>query len=261
VPPARPPSAATPAIRQSHRPLLPGPGGPSSPSWLATAGPAPPPTARCRAPDTAGRYGCRTAARRCDTPGSANRRSAGYTDGRRPAWASSCIRVPCRSPSRAGWRSPRAGGSSGRSRGVTALGLIAGFRPTHQQAGTARSELRRGSTVLPAGRARRARSRCGRRPTPLHPGETGSWGFRSRLPRLRVSSGRQAARFSSGSPGSFWAVRASAPPAKSLPGSIWPASTSGTDPLRQAITGSHRSTGRFVNGCHGDWRFRGQAGP
>jgi hypothetical protein len=45
--------------------------------WPATAGPAPPPGARCRAPGTAGRCGCRTAGRGCGRPGSANRRSAG----------------------------------------------------------------------------------------------------------------------------------------------------------------------------------------
>jgi hypothetical protein len=132
VPPAQLPPAAPPAIRQAHRPLPLGPGGSSSLPWLATAGPAPLPTARCRAPDTAGRRGCRTAARSCGKPGSANRRSAGCTDRGRRAWASRCRCGPCRSPSRAGWRSPRAGGSSGRSRGVTALGLVARLRPTHQ---------------------------------------------------------------------------------------------------------------------------------
>jgi hypothetical protein len=127
--------AATPAIRQSHRPLLLGPGGPSSPPWLATAGPAPPPTARCRAPDTAGRRGCRTAARSCGTPGSANRRSAGCTDERRRAWASSCNCGPCRSPSRAGWRSPRADAPSGRSRGATVPGLVTRLRRAHHAGG------------------------------------------------------------------------------------------------------------------------------
>jgi len=80
VTPAQLPPAATPASRQPHRPLLHGPGGPSSPPWLATAGPAPPPTARCRASDTQGQRGCRTAGRGCGRPGSANRRSAGCTD-------------------------------------------------------------------------------------------------------------------------------------------------------------------------------------
>ena len=42
---------------------------------------------------------------------------------------------PCRILSRAGWRSPQAGGSSGHSRGVTALGLVAGLRRTHQAGG------------------------------------------------------------------------------------------------------------------------------
>jgi hypothetical protein len=129
------PPAATPAIRQSHRLLLLGPSAPSSPPWLATAGPAPPPAARCRAPDTAGHRGCRTAARSCGRPGSASRRSAGCTDGHCRAWASRCNCGPCRSPNRARWRSPRAGGSSGRSRGVTALGLVARLQPAHQTGG------------------------------------------------------------------------------------------------------------------------------
>jgi hypothetical protein len=135
VTPTQLPPAATPASRQPHRPLLHGPGVPSSPPWLATAGPAPPPTARCRAPDTAGQRSCRTAARRCGRPGSANRRSAGCTDRSRRASANRYRYGPCRTPSRAGWRSPRAGGSSGRSRGVTALGLVARLRPTHQAGG------------------------------------------------------------------------------------------------------------------------------
>ena len=71
----------------------------------------------------------------CGTPDSANRRSAECTDGRRRAWASSCRCGPCRTPSRARWRSPRAGGSSGRSRGLTALGLVARLRPPHQAGG------------------------------------------------------------------------------------------------------------------------------
>src|SRR4029453_15546803 len=83
LPRPRPPAAhlipprPTPASRQSHRPLLPGPGGPSSPPWLATAGLAPPPTARCRAPDTARQRGCRTAARSCGRPDSAHSPCAG----------------------------------------------------------------------------------------------------------------------------------------------------------------------------------------
>jgi hypothetical protein len=126
VPPAQLPPAAPPAIRQAPRPLLLGPGGSSSPPLLATAGPVPPPTARSRAPDTADRRGCRTAVRSCGRPGSANRRSAGCTDRNRRAWASRYRCGPWRSPSRVGWRSPRAGGSSGRSRDVTALGLVPG---------------------------------------------------------------------------------------------------------------------------------------
>jgi hypothetical protein len=42
---------------------------PSSFPWSARAGPVPPPAARCRAPGTAGRRGCRTAGRGCGTPG------------------------------------------------------------------------------------------------------------------------------------------------------------------------------------------------
>jgi hypothetical protein len=87
LPPAQPHSAATPASRHSHRPHLLRPGGASSPPWPATAGPAPPLTARCHAPDTAGHRGCRTAARGCGRPGSANRRSAGCTERNRRAAA------------------------------------------------------------------------------------------------------------------------------------------------------------------------------
>jgi hypothetical protein len=122
--------AAAPTSRHPHGELLLGRSRPSSSPWRATAGPAPPPTARCRAPDTAGRRGCRTAAHRRGRPGSANRRSAGCTDERRPAWASSCNCDPCRSPNQARGRSPRADESSGRSPGVTALGLLARLRPT-----------------------------------------------------------------------------------------------------------------------------------
>ena len=149
VPPAQLPPAATPASRQAHRPLLLGPSGPSSPPWLATAGPAPPPTARCHAPDTAAHHGCRTTARSCGKPGSANRRSAGYTDRGCQAWASTCSVGPCRTPSRAGWRSPRAGGSSGHSRGVTALAWLPSSDQPTKRTGTAKSEPHRGSTVLP----------------------------------------------------------------------------------------------------------------
>jgi hypothetical protein len=135
VAPAQPLPAAAPASRHRHRRALLGQCRPSSPPWPAIAGPAPPPAAQCRAPDTAGRRGCRTAARSCGKPGSASRRSAGCTDRSRRASASRYKCGPCRTPSRAGWRSPRAGGSSGRSRGVTALGLVARLRPTHQADG------------------------------------------------------------------------------------------------------------------------------
>jgi hypothetical protein len=124
---------AEPASR--HRRALLGRCRPSSSPWPATAGPAPPPAARCRAPDTAGRRGCRTADRGRGRPGSASRRSEGCTDGRRRAWASTCSGGPCRTPSRAGWRSPPVGGSSGRSRGLTALGPVARLRPAHQAGG------------------------------------------------------------------------------------------------------------------------------
>jgi hypothetical protein len=134
VPPAPPPPAAPPAIGQPHRPLLLGPGGPSSPPWPATAAPAPPPTAQSPAPDTAGQHDCRTAARECGRPGSANRRSGGCTARGRRASASSYMGGPCPIPSRAGWRSPRAGGCSGRSPGVTAVGLVA-RGPTNSPSG------------------------------------------------------------------------------------------------------------------------------
>jgi hypothetical protein len=133
VAPAQPLPAAEPTSRHRQGRLLLGPYRPSSSPWPATAGSAPPPVARCRAPGTAGRRGCRTAVRRYGTPGNANRRSAGCTDGRRPAWASSCNCQPCRSPSQARGRSPRAGESSGRSRDVTALGLVRA--PTNPPAG------------------------------------------------------------------------------------------------------------------------------
>jgi hypothetical protein len=126
--------AVEPASRHRHRALL-GQCRLSSSPWPATAGPAPPPTARCRAPDTGGRRGCRTAGRERGTPGSASRRSAVCRDGGRRAWASTCSGGPCPTPSRARWRSPRAGVSSGRSRGVTVLGVVARLRPTHQGGG------------------------------------------------------------------------------------------------------------------------------
>jgi hypothetical protein len=150
VAPAQLLPAAAPTGRHRHGLLLLGPSRPSSSPWRATAGPAPPPTARCRAPDTAGRRGCRTAAHRHDTPGSANRRSAECTDERRRAWASSCNCAPCRSPSQGRGRSPRADESSGRSPGVTALGLFARLRPTHQPGGHGQGGAASRPTVLPA---------------------------------------------------------------------------------------------------------------
>jgi hypothetical protein len=135
VAPAQPRPAAAPANRHRHRRALLGHGRPSSSPWPATAGPAPPPAARCRAPNTGGRRGCRRAARGCGTPGSARRRSAECTDGHRRAWASKCSCGPCPTPSRARWRSPQAGASCGASRGLTALGLVARLRPTHQAGG------------------------------------------------------------------------------------------------------------------------------
>jgi hypothetical protein len=142
--------ATAPTRRHRQCPLLLGQCRPSSSPWPATAGPAPPPTARCRAPGTAGRRGCRTAAHECGRPGSANRRSVGCTDGRRRAWASSCNGGPCRSLSQARWRSPQADGSCGRSRDVTALGLLARLRPTHQPGGHGQSGAASRPTVLPA---------------------------------------------------------------------------------------------------------------
>ena len=149
---------AAPASRHGHRRALLGRCRPSSSPWPATTGEAPPPAARCRAPGTAGRRGCRTAGRGCGRPGSASRRSGGCTDGGRRAWASSCTCGPCRSPSRARWRAPRVGASSGASRGLTALGWLPGSDHPTKQAGTAKPEPHRGSTVLSAGRACRARS-------------------------------------------------------------------------------------------------------
>ena len=100
VAPAQLLPAAAPASRQRHGRLLVGRCRPASSPWLATGGPAPPPSARCRAPGTAARRGCRTAGRGCGTPGSEGRRSAGCTDGGRRASASRCSCGPCRAPSR-----------------------------------------------------------------------------------------------------------------------------------------------------------------
>src|SRR6266511_1440021 len=94
VAPAQPRPAAAPASRHHHGPLLAGRSGPSSSPCPATAGEAPPPAARCRAPGTAGRRGCRTVGRRGGTPGSANRRSGVCTDGRRPAAALAALVEP-----------------------------------------------------------------------------------------------------------------------------------------------------------------------
>ncbi len=151
VAPAQPRPVAAPASRHRHRRGLLGRCRPSSSPWPATAGPAPPPAARCRAPNTAGRRGCRTAGRGYGRPDSANRRSGGCTDGRRQAWASTCSGGPCRSPSRARWRSPRAGASSGASRGLTALGLVARLQPTHLAGGHGPAGAHRSLTVLPGG--------------------------------------------------------------------------------------------------------------
>ena len=156
VAPAQPRPAAAPASRHRYRRALLGHCRPSSSPWPATAGPAPPPAARCRAPDTVDRRSCRMAARGSDRPGSANHRSAECTDGGHRASASSCKCGPCRTPSRARWRSPPVGGSSGRSRGVTALGLVARPRPTHRagghgQAGAASRFHRTLPAVRPAG--------------------------------------------------------------------------------------------------------------
>ena len=135
VAPAQPRPAAAPASHHHHRRALLGQCRPSSSPWPATAGPAPPPAARCRAPDTADRRSCRTACRKYGTPGNARRRSAECTDRCRQASASKYSGGPCQAPSRARWRSPRAGASSGASRGLTALGLVARLRPTHRSGG------------------------------------------------------------------------------------------------------------------------------
>jgi hypothetical protein len=92
-----PPAVTVIAAPFSHGAVLARPPDPPQPVQLC--GPA----ARCRAPGTAGRRGCRTAGRGGGTPGSASRRSAGCTDGRRWAWASRCICGACPTPIRAGW--------------------------------------------------------------------------------------------------------------------------------------------------------------
>jgi hypothetical protein len=135
VAPAQPRPVAAPASRHRHSCVLLGQCRPSSSPWPATAGPAPPPAARCRAPNTAGRRGYRTAGRGRGRPDSASRRSAGCTDGRPRAWASTCSGGPCQAPSRARGRSPRADGSSGRSRGLTALAWLPGSDQPNQAGG------------------------------------------------------------------------------------------------------------------------------
>jgi hypothetical protein len=140
VAPGQPLPAAAPTRRHRQCPLLLGQCRPSSSPWPATAAPARPPAAQCHAPDTADRHGCRTAGREDGRPGNAHRRSAECTDRCRQASASTCSGGPCRAPSRARWRSPRAGASSGAPRGLTALGLLpASDQPTNQ-AGKARPE-------------------------------------------------------------------------------------------------------------------------
>ena len=140
VAPAQPLPAAEPASHHDHHRALVGQCRPSSSPWPATAAPARPPAARCHAPDTADRRSCRTAGRGYGRPGNAHRRSAECTDRCRRAWASKCSGGPCRAPSRARWRSPRAGASSGAPRGLTALGLLPGSDQPTKQAGTARPE-------------------------------------------------------------------------------------------------------------------------
>ena len=70
---ARQPSPSPPRASWAVPPLI--------VPWPATAGPAPPPAARCRAPDTAGRHGCRTAGRGYGRSDSASRRSGGARTG------------------------------------------------------------------------------------------------------------------------------------------------------------------------------------
>jgi hypothetical protein len=140
VAPAQPLPAAAPARHHHPRRALLGQCRPSSSPWPATAGPAPSPAARCRAPDTADRRSYRTAGREHGRPGNARRRSGECTAQCRRAWASTCSGGPCPAPNRARWRSPRAGASSGASRGLTALGPLPGSDQPTKQAGTARPE-------------------------------------------------------------------------------------------------------------------------
>jgi hypothetical protein len=180
VAPAGPHPVAEPASRHRHRRALLGQCRPSSSPWPAIAGPAPPPAAQYRAPDNSGRRGCRTAGRGRGTPGSANRRSVGCTDRDRRASASKCSGGPCPTPSRARWRSPRAGASSGRSRGLTALWPGARLRPTHQAGGHGQvGAISRSFTVLPGGRARRARLGAASGPKAQQPAPPPRWRSRS----------------------------------------------------------------------------------
>jgi hypothetical protein len=162
VAPAQPLPAAEPASCHDPRRALLGQCRPSSSPWPATAAPAPPPRARCHAPDTADRRSCRTAGREDGRPGNAHRRSAECTDRGRQASASKCSGGPCRAPSRARWRSPRAGASSRAPRGLTALGLLPGSDQPTKRAGTARPERIAHSPYSPpvstAGQSRRAAS-------------------------------------------------------------------------------------------------------
>ena len=156
--PAQPRPAARPPSRHRHGPLRLGRCRPSSSPWPATAGEAPPPAARCRAPGTAGRRGCRTAGRGCGRPGSASRRSGGCTDGRRRASASSVHLWALSIPDPGGMadlpgpaRLPAAHEAS------PPLAWLPGSDQPTKQAGTAKPEPHRAPTVLPAGRACRAR--------------------------------------------------------------------------------------------------------
>jgi hypothetical protein len=138
--PAQPRPAAEPASRHRHGPLRLGRRRPSSSPWPATTGPTPPPAARCRAPDTAGRRGCRTAARERGMPGSASRRSAECTDG---------VIGFGQQVQRRALSKPEPGAmaiSPGRRvfRPLTRphrLGLVARLRPTHQGARPSRSRI------------------------------------------------------------------------------------------------------------------------
>jgi hypothetical protein len=156
--------AAAPASRHRHRHrrALLGQCRLSSSPWPATAGRAPPPAARCRAPGTAGRRGCRTAVRGRGRPDSASRRSGGCTDGvvgLGPARAAAGLVQP---------RAGRDGDLPGPAHLPAAheasppLAWLPGSDQPTKPAGTAKPEPHRGSTVLPAGRACRARSWAGR---------------------------------------------------------------------------------------------------